>query len=378
MDATRRSLYALTATMLLLVAMLAGCNRAPNDAKIAGDVVTKINSDVNVPTKQIAVTSNGGVVTLAGTVTSDMERAAAANDAAQVEGVKIVVNNLQVAPASAAAQPQMAEEQAPEEAPAPKPSARQRVARPASRRNTSSYNAPAPSAPAVTSTPTPAVASAPTPPPPTKPVTIPDGTTLSVRMIDSVDSGHNQPGDTFRATLDSPITVDDKVVVPQGAEITGRVAELKSAGHFTGKPEIALELSSLSMNGRKYSLQTDQYSREGSSRGKRTAATVGGGAAIGAIIGGIAGGGKGAAIGSVIGAGAGTGVQGATKAQQIHVPSEALLSFRLQGPLTVTPVSSVTRSHSSMPATDYNDASTQSDQPSSDDPNQPVLRRRPE
>jgi len=125
--------------------------------------------------------------------------------------------------------------------------------------------------------------------------------------------------------------------VPAGADITGRVAEDKSAGHFAGKSVIALELTRLSFHGHSYSLVTDQYTREGNSRGKRTAATIGGGAALGAVIGAIAGGGKGAAIGSVAGAGAGTAVQGVTKGKQVKVEPEAVLAFRLQDPVTVRP-----------------------------------------
>ncbi|MBV9610216.1 MAG: BON domain-containing protein [Acidobacteria bacterium] len=390
-----RRVYILAA--LLLVLVVAGCNRARNDAQIAGDVVTKINSDANVPTKQITVTSNDGVVTLAGNVTSDAERGAAANDAAHVPGVKTVVNNLQVGATTAAATPAPVEQPAPEatpapEPPAPKPTARtHRAARTGSQSSssmTTSSATSAPSTPAV-STPAPSVATAPPPPPPPpKPVTIESGTTLSIRMIDGIDTARNQPGDTFRATLDSPITVDDKVVIPQGAEITGRVAELKNSGHFTGKPELALELTSVSMNGRKYTLHTDQYSREGGSRGKNTAAKVGGGAAVGSIIGAIAGGGKGAAIGGVIGAGAGGGVQAASRGQSVKVPSEALLSFRLESPLTVTPVGSINRTRGSdyrdsssdyrnNNSTDYSDNSSYSSGPQTvDDNNRPVLKRR--
>jgi hypothetical protein len=112
------------------------------------------------------------------------------------------------------------------------------------------------------------------------------------------------------------------------------------------------------VNGRRYSLHTNQYSREGSSRGKNTAAKVGTGAAVGTIIGAIAGGGKGAAIGGVIGAGAGGGVQAASKEPTIHVSSEALLSFTLENPLTVTPVASLQRSRSSG-SSDYADSQSQ-------------------
>jgi hypothetical protein len=224
---------------------------------------------------------------------------------------------------------------------------------------------------------TPPPAPAPPPPPP-KPVTVPDGTVLQVRMIDSVDSASNQPGDRFRASLDTPITIDGKVIVPQGAEVEGRVAELKGGGHFTGKPAIALELAALSVNGQRYVLHTNQYSREGSGRGKNTAEKVGGGAALGSIIGAIAGGGKGAALGGIIGAGAGGGVQAATKAPQVHVPSESQVTFTLQNSITVTPASSIQRGSGrgadSTHASDSSDSDQAQSQP--DDPNGPVLKRR--
>jgi hypothetical protein len=61
---------------------------------------------------------------------------------------------------------------------------------------------------------------------------------------------------------------------------------------------------------------------------------------FGAIIGAIAGGGRGAAIGAGAGSAAGAGVQVFTRGQQVKVPSEALLEFRLQQPAMVTPVQS--------------------------------------
>ena len=123
------------------------------------------------------------------------------------------------------------------------------------------------------------------------------------------------------------------------AHVTGRLDEVKSAGRFAGQSDIIMSLTRLSVNGRSYALQTNQYSRKGSSRGKATAAKVGGGAAVGAILGGLLGGGKGAAIGATVGAGAGTGVSAATKGQQIVLPSETVLNFQLQAPVSVIPSS---------------------------------------
>jgi hypothetical protein len=181
------------------------------------------------------------------------------------------------------------------------------------------------------------VPSTPAPPPPPQKVTIPAGTTLAVRLVDAIDSEKNQSGETFRATLNSPLAVEGEVAIPAGYDVEGHLVEVKSAGKFAGQSVVVLQLDRISVGGRSYSVQTDQYKRQGSSRGKNTAEKVGAGAAIGAIIGGIAGGGKGAGIGAAAGGGLGGGVQAATKGQQIKLPSETVLNFTLQNPLTVVP-----------------------------------------
>jgi hypothetical protein len=168
-----------------------------------------------------------------------------------------------------------------------------------------------------------------------KTVTVPAGTTLMVRMIDSVDSDKNRVGDRFRASLEQDLTVDGVVVAPRGTDVYGRLAEAKEAGRIQGKSQLKLELTDLLIDNKLQPIMTGDYEVSGSSRGASTAKRVGGGAAVGAIIGAIAGGGKGAAIGAGVGAGAGTAVQVLTKGEQVHVPSETLLDFRIEQPFTV-------------------------------------------
>ncbi len=439
-------LIAIAAVLVLAVGV--ACSRARNDAQIIGEVVTKINNDPKISEKHVSVMSANGVVTLTGSAATEEERAQVANDAAQIEGVKTVVNNLLIAgPPSlqATSLPPAVDEQPeakPQPASRPEPRSAKKPSAYKPRYNAalkSTANAqsdlpivssgPAVSTSAVAPLPvsntmansTPSYTPPPPPPAPT-PITIDSGTPLNIRLIDPIDTARNKPGDSFRATLDSPISIGDKVVIPEGADIVGRIAELKDAGHFTGKPELALELTSLSVNGRKYSIHTNQYSHAGKSRGTDTAKKVGSGAAIGAIIGGIAGGGKGAAIGAAAGGGLGGGVQAATKAEQVRLESEALLSFRLESPVTVMPVGHLQRSRgndysgNNYPNNNYNNdsnhnysnnnnysqplpgsnrplpgsnASTNSDDNNNDvvdysdepskstDPNRPVLKRRP-
>jgi hypothetical protein len=320
---------------VLALVLASGCSRASSDAQLASDVQSKLAADTRVNNQQMQVQAKDGTVTLNGTVSSDSERLTASNDAALVPGVKTVINNLEVEPLSA----EVVVPTAPETRAAPaQPRLRRAVARSRAVEADPPQD-PVPPAPQQQEPQQPAYQAAPAPPPPPapEPVTVPAGVTLYVRLLNGIDSEKNVVGDTFRATLDSPLEVDGRVVVPAGAEIVGRVAEDKSAGHFAGRSQIALELTRLSFHGHSYGLVTDQYTREGNSRGKRTAATIGGGAALGAVIGAIAGGGKGAAIGSVAGAGAGTAVQGATKGQQVKVEPEAVLAFRLEDPVTVRP-----------------------------------------
>jgi hypothetical protein len=166
-------------------------------------------------------------------------------------------------------------------------------------------------------------------------VTIPAGQSILVRMIDSVDSSKNHVGDIFHASLETDLTVNGAVVARKGTDVYGRLAEAKEAGHIAGSSELQLELTRMVIDGRDYPVVSSDYTLKGKGRGKNTAEKVGGGAALGAIIGAVAGGGKGAAIGAGVGAGAGGAVQVLTRGQQVKVPSETLLEFRLQQPATV-------------------------------------------
>jgi hypothetical protein len=312
----------------LALALVVGCSRGRSDSDLASDVRNKVLADPNVSSRQIEVHSENGVVTLSGAVESEMERLAAGNSAAQVQGVRTVVNNLTVA--------EQAELRFDDPTP-PRALARQapRAAQPAPRQ------AP-PRAEVFDDPPAPRQA-APVQPAAATRVTIPEGTTLSVRLIGALDSEKNKTGDTFTATLDVPLRLNGEIVVPAHTDVEGRIIDAKDAGHFSGRSELVLQLTRLVVDGRSYELTTNQWSREGASQGKRTAATVGGGAAAGAVLGGIIGGGKGAAIGAAAGAGAGPGVQAATGGKPIRLPAETVLGFQLEQPLTVTPARTTER-----------------------------------
>lgn len=171
-------------------------------------------------------------------------------------------------------------------------------------------------------------------------VNVPAGQSILVRMIDGVDSGKNQVGDVFHASLETDLNVNGVLVARKGSDVYGRLANADKSGTFSGKSELQLELTRMIIDGRDYPVVSSDYNVQGKSQGSSTAKKVGGGAVAGAIIGAIAGGGKGAAIGAAAGGGTGAAVQVLTKGPQVKVPSETLLEFRLQQPVTVTPTAS--------------------------------------
>jgi len=345
---TKGPLYVTLAAVLSL-AVLAGCSRKVErtDAQVASDVQNKIYGDPGIQSRQISVQAASGVVSLNGTVRSDVERTAAANDAGAIEGVRTVINNLEVQQAQATPPPTAVPPRQPSEQRVPKK--KEQSAKASTRHHRHNQNEeqtsdatlansmppPQPVAPQPEVQPTPPPP--PPPPPPPQKVTIPAGTQLSIRLTDSLDSETNKVGDSFHATLSAPIVIGGETVIPSGADVVGRVANVQSAGRFAGSSLLTLELTSLAVNGKTYNVQTNQWSRQGKGEGKNTATKVGIGTAAGAVLGGLIGGGKGAAIGAASGAGAGTGVAAAKKGEQIKLAPEAVLNFQTINTLTVVP-----------------------------------------
>lgn len=174
------------------------------------------------------------------------------------------------------------------------------------------------------------------PPAPATPVAgvqIPAGTSLTVRMIDSVDSKVARLGQTFRASVDEPVLINGQTVIPRGADAVAKLVEDQQSGKFEGKTVLTLALTDITINGQMIDTTTGNVSQASSSRGARTAKVVGGATALGAIIGALAGGGRGAAIGAASGAAVGGGTEVLTKGQQVKIPSETRLTFTLQQPI---------------------------------------------
>ena len=179
------------------------------------------------------------------------------------------------------------------------------------------------------------VAQAPEPPPPPPPLVVPAGTSVVVRMGNTLTSKTAAVGDSFTGTLAHSIAVGGVVAIPSGAGVSGTVTEAKSPGKFKGEGILTITLHSINVGGVPTTIETSAYSQTVKGKGKRTAVAVGGGTGAGALIGGLAGGGKGALIGGLVGAGAGTAGAAFTGNKELEIPAESVVTFKLGSSITV-------------------------------------------
>jgi len=168
-------------------------------------------------------------------------------------------------------------------------------------------------------------------------VTLEAGTPLTVRLDETLSTNTNYTGDTFRATLESPIIRDGYIIADRGSKVLGTIVNAEKAGRLSGVPELTLALKEINTTDhQQVQVETNTISRSGPSSARENTAKMAGGAALGAIIGAIAGGGKGAAIGAGVGGAAGTGAVFAGHTKPAVIEAETQLTFRLSRPVTIT------------------------------------------
>jgi hypothetical protein len=166
--------------------------------------------------------------------------------------------------------------------------------------------------------------------PPVPEVSLPAGTTVRVRLIGAIDTRRNRVGDKFTASLDEPLVVGDRVIVPKGTSFSGHVIQSNSSGRFKGRAVLGLMLDSFDLDGQIHEIQSGSTTRTSAGHKKHNWLWIGGGSGGGAAIGAIAGGGAGALIGAGAGAAGGTIGSVITGKREVSLPAETPLTFTLQ------------------------------------------------
>ncbi len=170
-------------------------------------------------------------------------------------------------------------------------------------------------------------------------VSIPAGTTLAIRINQHISVKTSRAGDHFDGEVVEPIAdANNRMVVPRGTPVAGIIDASHRRGHFKGASILELRLTSMTLNGSRYPLDTRDLTRTKKGKGKRSAAFIGGGTGLGMLVGGVASGGVGLLVGGLAGAGAGTAAAGLTGNRDIEIPSESIVRFRLADDLVVQPL----------------------------------------
>jgi hypothetical protein len=287
-DAMRILRLSISVTLFTtLLGLSIACTKSkPSDDAITQDVETKVAADPDTKDSQVVVAAKEGKVTITGKVKTPAAQKKVEEIAQAEPGVAAVDDQTEVL---------AIDEQAAQPAPPPQP--------------------------------------------PPQPIVVPTGTTLTVRVGQALSSKNSNVGDTFPATLTQAVNVGGVTAIPARSAVRGIVLTAKAKGKIKGEGELSLALTNITVNGQAYTIQTSAFSSTSKGKGTRTAKTTGGGAAGGALIGAIAGGGKGAAVGALVGGGVGLVGGAATGNQQIEIPVESVLSFKLSAPLTLPPPS---------------------------------------
>lgn len=170
-------------------------------------------------------------------------------------------------------------------------------------------------------------------------VTVPSGAVLRMRINQTLDSNRTQPGTKFDGVVVSDVVADGAVAIPRGASVSGTVVDAKKSGALSGRGELALQLTQVTLGGKTYPIVSDVWTHNGGNKTTETVNKTAAGGVIGALIGAAAGGGEGAAIGAGVGGALGLGSSAASGNGAMLVPSEGLLTFHLAQPATVATVS---------------------------------------
>ena len=173
-------------------------------------------------------------------------------------------------------------------------------------------------------------------PPKPRPIQVPAGTKLNVRLVEGIDVDASQTGQTFKAIVDDPVMMNGSILIPRGATAMLQAAKVEQSGKMKGSDKITLKMNSIAFGGTAYPVVTEYVETKGKGEGKKTGRKVGGGAGLGAIVGGIAGGGEGAAIGAAIGAGTGA-IMAASGEEHLKLPAETRLQFQLSAAINIQP-----------------------------------------
>lgn len=166
-------------------------------------------------------------------------------------------------------------------------------------------------------------------------VTVPPGTVVTVRLLDTASSHASAPGEAIRAAVVHDVIAENAVVIPAGATAIGRVEDAH-VPKIGGRARLRVDFLSLELPSGESVPVSGSVSAVGKSEAGKDAAAIAGGAAAGAILGHqVDDDDEGRVVGGVVGGGIGSAIAQRTKGRAVVFPAGTVVDLRLDAPVTV-------------------------------------------
>lgn len=224
------------------------------------------------------------------------------------------------------------------------PTAPSQASENASPQNTSSPDA-SPNKPVASSAPASAVA---TPPAAANPntVTVPAGTKLALELKHAISTKGTQEGAAVYAETTFPFALNDRILIPAGTYVQGRISHIERGGHIKGRAEVLMHFTTLiypsgytvvlpgSLESAPGVDKTGIKDKEGTiqqdSQAGDEATTIASSAGSGAAVGALSNGAKGGLIGAGVGGAVGTAIALLGRGRDVNMPSGTTFEMVIQ------------------------------------------------
>jgi hypothetical protein len=177
-------------------------------------------------------------------------------------------------------------------------------------------------------------------------VSIPSGTKVPLALKQSISTKNAREGDAVYAVTTFPVVIDDRIVIPAGTYVQGRVSNVKRGGRIKGRAEVLMHFSTLIYpsgytvvlpgavenvpGAEKTSMKDEEGTIRQDSQTGEKAKTVATAAGTGAVVGGLSNGVKGGLIGAGVGGGIGTAIGLLTRGNDVRMEAGTTLEMVIQ------------------------------------------------
>ena len=177
-------------------------------------------------------------------------------------------------------------------------------------------------------------------------LSIPSGTKVPLALKQSVSTKNARAGDAVYAVTTFPVVVNERIVIPAGTYVQGRISSVQRGGHVKGRAEVLMHFSTLIYpsgytvvlpgavenvpGAEKTSMKDEEGTIRQDSQTGEKAKTVATAAGTGALVGGLSNGAKGGLIGAGVGGAVGTAIGLFTRGSDVRMDAGTTLEMVIQ------------------------------------------------